>query len=188
MAQQWWTLGKQHMNETATANGHTLTWKRLPRPSKDHALAFEGTCTDCGATVEIGSGWSSCATIRDARNETCSGPGTAVLTEVEAARASELFAEALGEYVQALAGAGVVYTDPQAPFRFGQRVRTTVDAGGIVTVFAPAGSFGTVIYPLDKWGDLGVVLDGDSSGGIHAYGEDQLAPVADAPDWLAAHL
>ncbi|MDW4911120.1 hypothetical protein RB628_38895 [Streptomyces sp. ADMS] len=46
MAQRWWTLGKQHMNEVAGANGHTLTWKRLPRPSTDHALVYEGTCAD----------------------------------------------------------------------------------------------------------------------------------------------
>ena len=69
------------------------------------------------------------------------------------------------------------------PFQFGQRVRTTVDAGGIITVFVPAGSFGTVIYPLDKWGDIGILLDGDSSGSPHAYGEDQLVLVADVPNW-----
>ena len=56
------------MNEVASGNGHTLTWKRLPREPKGHALAFEGTCGDCGATVEIGKGWSSCRTIRNARD------------------------------------------------------------------------------------------------------------------------
>lgn len=117
MAQQWWTLGKQHMNEVASKNGHTLTWKRLPRPSKDHALVFEGTCTDCGATVEIGNGWSSCATIRNARDEACSGTGTAVITEVEQDRADELAGEAIGEYLQALHDAGITLARPQAPFR-----------------------------------------------------------------------
>jgi hypothetical protein len=24
--------------------GHTLTWKQEPRPTLNHALAFEGTC------------------------------------------------------------------------------------------------------------------------------------------------
>lgn len=117
MAKQWWTLGKEHMNEVAGSNGHTLTWKRLPRPSKEHALVFEGTCTDCGATVNIGSGWSSCSTIRNARDEQCSGPGTAVLTEVEQERSTELVGEAIGEYVQALKDAGVTFAHPQAPFR-----------------------------------------------------------------------
>ncbi|MFE9769499.1 hypothetical protein ACFYPC_34110 [Streptomyces sp. NPDC005808] len=117
MRQQWWTIGKQHMNEVAGENGHTLTWKRLPRKSKDHALVFEGTCGDCGATVEIGNGWSSCATIRNARDEACSGPGTAVLTQVEQERASELFAEAVGEYVQDLKDAGVTFARPKEPFR-----------------------------------------------------------------------
>jgi hypothetical protein len=117
MAQQWWTLSKQHMNETAETSGHTLTWKRQPRPSKDHALVFEGTCTDCGATVQIGNGWSSCATIRNARDELCTGTGTAVLTEIEQERASELFADAVDEYAQALTDADIVYTRPQVPFR-----------------------------------------------------------------------
>lgn len=117
MAQQWWTLAKQDMNETAEANGHTLTWKRLPRPSKEHALCFEGTCTDCGATVTIGSMWSSCASIRDARNSTCSGPGTAIVTDVEQDHADDVAAEAIGEYLQALADADIVPTRSQAPFR-----------------------------------------------------------------------
>ncbi|MFF7527330.1 hypothetical protein [Streptomyces pseudovenezuelae] len=117
MAQHWWTEGKQYMNATAEKNGHTLTWKRLPRPSKNHALIFEGTCTDCGATVQIDRYASTCATIRDARNETCSGPGTTVLTEVEQERASELFAEAVGQYVQDLADAGITYVRVQTPFR-----------------------------------------------------------------------
>lgn len=67
------------------------------------------------------------------------------------------------------------------PYRFGQRVRTTTDAcNGLV----PEGSFGTVIYPLDEWGDYGVLMDGDSSGATHAYGEDELVLVADAPSWI----
>jgi len=117
MAQQWWTEGKQWMNEVAGKNGHTLTWKRLPRPSKEHVLIFEGTCTDCGATVQIDRYASTCATIRDARNETCTGPGTTVLTDIEQQRASELFNEAVGEYVQELQDAGVTFTRVQVPFR-----------------------------------------------------------------------
>lgn len=117
MAQQWWTLGKEYMDEVAGGNGHTLTWKRLPRETPEHALVFEGTCTDCGATVCIDRYSSSTTGIRDARNETCSDPGTAVLTEIEEERASEQFSEMVGEYLQALDDAGVVYTRPQVPFR-----------------------------------------------------------------------
>ncbi|MER5257948.1 hypothetical protein [Streptomyces sp. NPDC002855] len=54
----------------------------------NHAVVFEGTCTDCAATIQIGSGWSSCATIRNARDEPCTGPGIAALTEVEQERAT----------------------------------------------------------------------------------------------------
>lgn len=117
MAQQWWTLGKQDMNEQAGTNGHTLTWKRLPRPSKDHALIFEGTCTDCGATIQIGSSWSSCSTIRDARNDICTGAGTTVLTNIEQDRADDLADEAISDYLGALADAGITYVRVQTPFR-----------------------------------------------------------------------
>lgn len=72
----------------------------------------------------------------------------------------------------------------QPGFRFGQRIRTTVDTGGTFTVFVPAGSFGTVIYPLDDAGDVGVLMDGDSSAGTHAYGTDEIIVIADAPAWL----
>ncbi|MFF3277147.1 hypothetical protein ACFYWU_40455 [Streptomyces chrestomyceticus] len=121
MAQRWWTLAKQDMDTQVADRGHTLTWKRLPRPTADHALCFKGTCRDCGATVTIGSGWSSCATIRDARKNECSGPGTAVLTKVEQDRDDELTGEAIGKYLQALADAGIAPTRPLArplaPFR-----------------------------------------------------------------------
>ncbi|WP_199546363.1 hypothetical protein [Streptomyces sp. N35] len=117
MAQRWWTLAKQHMNTQIAERGHTLKWKQMPRPTLEHALYFEGTCADCGATVQVGSGWSSCGTIRDARNIDCSGPGTAALTAVEQERASDLFREAVGEYTQALEEAGVVPTRVKAPFR-----------------------------------------------------------------------
>ena len=69
-------------------------------------------------------------------------------------------------------------------YAFGQRVRTTVEAGGYITPLVPAGSFGTVIYPLDDAGDIGVLMDGDSSGATHAYGEDEITVIADAPAWL----
>jgi hypothetical protein len=114
--QQWWTPAKQDMTERTAALGHTLTWKRRPRPAGT-ALAFEGTCGDCGATVEIGASWSSCGTIRDARREQCSGPGTAVLTEIEADRSSELFGEAVADYLQALDDAGITFERPKEPFR-----------------------------------------------------------------------
>ena len=119
MAQQWWTDGKQHMDEVAGSNGHTLTWKRRPRPTKEYALVFEGTCTDCGATVCIDRYSSSTTGIRDARKETCTGAGTAVLTAIEQEYADEQAGELIGEYLQTLSDAGITITHvrPQAPFR-----------------------------------------------------------------------
>lgn len=68
MAQRWWTLAKQHRDTQIADRGHTLTWKRVPRPTPNHVLAFEGICRDFGATVTIGSGWSPSAKISGARN------------------------------------------------------------------------------------------------------------------------
>lgn len=114
---QWWTLAKADMDERVAELGHSLTWKRQPRPTREHALYFEGTCGDCGATVTLGSGWSSCSTIRDARSAQCSGSGTAVMTEIEQERADELTTEAINEYVEALADRGITFQRPKAPFR-----------------------------------------------------------------------
>jgi hypothetical protein len=63
------------------------------------------------------------------------------------------------------------------PFHPGQRVQITVDDRR-----APAGSLGTVIHPLDVWGDYGVRVDDGKTGVMRAYGEDELALVADIPD------
>lgn len=71
------------------------------------------------------------------------------------------------------------------PFTFGQRVRITVDSGGTITPFVPAKSFGTVIYPLDAYGDIGVLCD--ACEGIRPYGENELVLVVDAPEWLRRH-
>ncbi|MFD7705633.1 hypothetical protein [Streptomyces sp. NPDC059786] len=117
MAQQWWTEAKHYINEIADGLGHTLTWKRQPRPSKEHALVFEGTCTDCGATVRITRYASTTTGVRDARSSICTGPGTAILTEIEQERAAEETAELVGEYLQALADAGITYERPKQPFR-----------------------------------------------------------------------
>jgi hypothetical protein len=114
--QQWWTPAKASMGTKTGELGHTLTWKRLPRKA-GHALVFEGTCADCGATVEIGSGWSSCATVRDARREPCSGPGTAVLTQVEQGHSSEQFGDLVSAYAQAIEDAGIAFEPPKRPFR-----------------------------------------------------------------------
>lgn len=116
MAQRWWTLAKQAMNGQVADLGHTLAWKRLPREAGT-ALVFEGSCRACGASVQIGEAWSSCRGVRDARHESCSGPGTAVLTEVEAERSAELMGEATGAYLQALAEAGITEVPAKVPFR-----------------------------------------------------------------------
>ncbi|NKQ59054.1 hypothetical protein HFP15_40050 [Amycolatopsis sp. K13G38] len=74
---------------------------------RGHAYFWEGRCEHCGATVSVGSGWSSCPGVRDARHVACSGPGTAVLTEIEieTERAHELAAAAVREFGRNVADA-----------------------------------------------------------------------------------
>lgn len=117
MAQQWWTEAKHYINEIAGGLGHTLTWKRLPRPSKDHALVFEGACQDCGATVRVDRHATTTAGVRDARSTICTGPGTAILTEIEQERVDEGTAVLVADYLTALAEAGLTPERPKAPFR-----------------------------------------------------------------------
>jgi hypothetical protein len=84
--------------------GHrTMTWKLAPNSRRrGHAYHWLGMCEDCGAEVSVGASWSSCPSVRDARHDRCSGPGTKVLTEIEAARASELIAAAGAEFLKAV--------------------------------------------------------------------------------------
>lgn len=79
--------------------GHTLTWTLGPNSHrKGCEYHWLGKCEDCAAEVSAGSCWSSCPGVRDARRDRCSGPGTAVLTEIETARVGELAAGAVSGF------------------------------------------------------------------------------------------
>lgn len=119
MAGNWRTeelaLTKDDVTRQAAALGHTLTWRN------HRGYTSEGECGDCGATVTVGLGYTSCATVRDARTASCSGAGTAVLTEVEEQHSVELIGQAVDAYLGDLADAGisldrpVLFRDPFAP-------------------------------------------------------------------------
>lgn len=155
--EQWWTEGKRYMNERTAKLGHTLAWKRLPRPAGT-LLVFEGTCTDCGATVTIDRTSSSAGSSpRCARDVECTGPGTAVLTEIEQKHASEEFNGIAATFVEALATAGITFERPKVPFR---------------SPFAPEGQCGlvskdgyTCIRSLNKRG----THNGNEWGGPHGH-------------------
>lgn len=94
---------RDNIDREAATLGHAMTWKLGPNATrKGHAYYFEGKCQHCAAEASAGSMWSSCGGIRDARHEPCSGPGTAILTEIEAARAAELIAPAIAEFAAAV--------------------------------------------------------------------------------------
>ncbi len=90
----------------AAGRGHRLRWQLGENARRrGHAYFWEGRCEHCGATVSVGAGWSSCSGVRHARRVPCSGPGTAVLTEIETERAHELVAAAVREFGRSVADA-----------------------------------------------------------------------------------
>lgn len=92
----------------AARRGHVLRWRLGDNARRrGHAYFWEGRCEHCAAQISVGATWSSCPGVRDARKVACSGPGTAVLTEIEAGRASELVADAVTQFYRSLDGAGL---------------------------------------------------------------------------------
>jgi hypothetical protein len=89
----------EHAERTARL-GHDVTWKLGPNATrKGHLYFFDGTCANCHAHMSIGSAWSSSHGVLDLRSDKpCSGPGTHILTDIEAARRSELLAPAIAEF------------------------------------------------------------------------------------------
>jgi len=72
-----------------TAAGHAMCWQLGANARRrGHAYFWDGYCAHCGAEISVGVCWTT-AGVRDARRVACSGPGTAVCTEIEAARVSE---------------------------------------------------------------------------------------------------
>lgn len=90
-----------------TAAGHKLTW-RLGENARRKGCAYfwEGTCEHCAAQMTVSVCGTSSHGVRDARHAPCSGPGTAILTEIETARRDELTSGAVDEFIQAVTDAG----------------------------------------------------------------------------------
>lgn len=95
---------RDRWNIDTTSRGHSMVWRLGPNANnRGHAYFFEGDCGHCGATMQIGHTWTSCSGVRDARDVACSGPGTAVLTEIEADRLHELCAPVIAEFAAVVA-------------------------------------------------------------------------------------
>ncbi|MEU4576112.1 hypothetical protein [Nonomuraea sp. NPDC023979] len=90
---------RDDLDADARRRGHDMSWRLGPNATrKDHAYFWVGDCVNCGANMRCALGSSSCQGVRDARKVACSGPGTVVLTEIEAGRALELAADAVAEF------------------------------------------------------------------------------------------
>lgn len=82
-----------------SAAGHRMQWKLGENSRRaEYAWFWEGHCSNCGAEMSVGATWSSCGGVRDARHVPCSGPGTDVLTVIEADRSAELTQAALDDF------------------------------------------------------------------------------------------
>ncbi len=87
---------RDNLDRTARNLGHHPTWALAPTTNrKGHAYYYVGTCDHCAGNAHAGPAWSSCTSVVDIRHDRCGGPGTSVLTEIEAARCSELVAPAI---------------------------------------------------------------------------------------------
>lgn len=101
---------REDRDARARDRGHLLRWRLGPTAlRRGCAYLWDGRCEHCGAEVTVGRSWSSCSGVRDARRVACSGPGTAVLTEIETDQALSRCGEAIADY---LAVVGPLVVDP----------------------------------------------------------------------------
>lgn len=93
------TATRDDLDTFARALGHQLTWRLGEHPlRRGYAYRWDARCEHCGAAVSAFRCGSSCLGIRDARHDPCSGPGTAVLTEIEEHRVGELITQAVRNF------------------------------------------------------------------------------------------
>jgi hypothetical protein len=98
---------RDDLDVRASILGHTMTWALGANSNRGgYYYHFVGRCEDCGAMATAGWAGSSCPSVRDARRVPCSGPGTAILTEIEERRSADLIAGAVAAFGQAVAQGG----------------------------------------------------------------------------------
>lgn len=141
---------RDNVDTRAAELGHIMTWQLSPTARRrGYVYSFDGTCTHCGAQASASAGASTSHGPRDARHEPCSGPGTTVLTDIEAERLSELVAGAVSDFGAAVAASQLTaYTDhsPDA-------LRWIIDGPAGEMEFRLAPNFAAVIHPLNVSGD-----------------------------------
>lgn len=94
---------RDDLDQRAQVLGHSMIWELGAESNKrGHCYHFVGRCSDCGAMASAFRGGSSCPSVRDARKVACSGPGTAILTEIEESRSADLIAGAVAAFGQAV--------------------------------------------------------------------------------------
>lgn len=143
---------RDNVDARAVALGHVMTWELAPNSRRrGHCYYFRGVCTNCAAAATAGAAWSSCPGVRDARSEPCSGPGTGVLTEIEAERLSELVAGVVADFGRNVAAANLTaYTD-----HTGDALRWILDGPAGEMEFRLTATYAAVIYPPDPEDDGG---------------------------------
>ena len=99
----WATEQRDAMDPEFRSRGHDMNWERGHGWNrKGQAQYWEGTCNHCGAGATVGSSWSSSHSGKDARHETCSGPGTAWQNEMVEELRHERVQQAVSEFGRAV--------------------------------------------------------------------------------------
>jgi hypothetical protein len=77
-SQGYATENRDAHHQDAAARGHDMTWEHHSGwGNPDYAQQWHGTCKNCGAELDSGARSSSSGLGRSARDEPCTGPGTA---------------------------------------------------------------------------------------------------------------
>lgn len=103
---------RDEWDRRAAARGHQMVWRLGENARRrGYVYFFVGRCQRCGAEMTCDWSSTSCPGVRDARTTPCSGPGTAILTEIEAQRVSELVTGALIDFHRAIHHIQVIQGD-----------------------------------------------------------------------------
>lgn len=100
------TLNRDDMNARVSEAGHVMRWQLGENANRaGYGYTLVGECENCGARVIVGRTYSTCDSIRDARHVPCSGPGTSILTDIEADHHSQQMQGPIDDFRRAVRAA-----------------------------------------------------------------------------------
>lgn len=98
----WASQAREDWHGQLAAGGHAMTW-HLEDGGIGTCAEWQGQCTDCGANVAVFDGGTSCWRFgKDARETSCSGPGSAWQDEMLRERQQDPVTGIVAEFLGAL--------------------------------------------------------------------------------------